>query len=627
MVQDNFQFDSANSGESPPSNDEVDFDFDGGTIPKLYTLSTSWAISDADLILLRTSWAVAGSGIELYTSWIFIDENALYTAWRLSPALSLETSWALQGSEELETSWQVIGGLEQKTSWKIINDIVRIPGVATHTINGIFEESEITFGGEQILAVSLKADLDSISWLATITIGDFELYNNFQVGTFFNIKIDSVNWRLCVTARKSGCKIPTKTWEITAVSHFSIVKDTKCSYVVEHETELVTDILSDILENVEIDWKSLNYVLKEDTVVAENATYFTILHELVEAVGCSIVCTPMGKLIVDQFYETKHHHGPYGTLQSKDVFSATTTILKNEYYTRVFSGSEELYIPRTMQITTVGANVEMREKILGIIVAPDPIPPTVTGNSYSSHISCTLRNTSAPFNPAWGEQQGSPQDYGDFAEKTETVVIRNGYGTTSTPLYSIISYSYGEQLDLGRVRLASTIDGTDGVGIVTEDIGDTIIIVTYSTQQYIFSVVCNSPEETSALLCFSVPPIAVNFLVECVARVSGTPNTIQTAPDILTSPFAQESIVGEERGFNYLRMHQGDLIKRSLDVKWDGAQLPDIGSPIRLGEDEVASILVGISMSYQNSMIKCHMEFEGVVSHTDNWEGLCICET
>lgn len=95
-------------------------------------------------------------------------------------------------------------------------------------------------------------------------------------------------------------------------------------------------------------------------------------------------------------------------------------------------------------------------------------------NPWTVSVTVATSNTSATVN-----YQGS------FSQNvTEDVEIVEGKGNVSKPSFAVISYSYGDNIGLGAVTIAS--DGE----VTTATKGSSIVTITYTTKRHSYRVSC-----------------------------------------------------------------------------------------------------------------------------------------
>ncbi len=485
------------------------------------------------------------------TSWALGDDLTLDTTWRIQPALSEDVTWQMVETLSLDATWQIKKSPNVSTSWKIIETDGDIPGINSHVVS-------VTAGGTPIdpKSISLKTDLDSLAWSASLVLSTQADYDLCTDGESIVITIDGMVWYLDINERGASEVFIEDGWRVSAVSEFATVFDEPINLVLTQDT-LASDIASTIAD---VTWKAVNWTLPEGLKIAENATRRSVLGDLAQAIGATIASTPYGALEVlpgtpkEDIYQAEWDEA--------EVISTDITTTAQEAYTRVLAGSEGLHIPREISINVLSQDDVARTATLGVWVTP-PIPPV---------ISCCGGLTIT--------QNRSHSD-----SKTETVIFQDGVGSLSN-VESITSVNWGSCTDLGNVTISNGM-------LIADTSGDSMAEVTYITLYYEYMAVASGTDELNTMVCATVDSLRSNIIADCQRGSS----PFDLSPDVLTNRLCTTIEAAAERGRVYLDRHSGDNVVYNVSKVWGGEKLPEIGALIDYRGEKVR--LSSIDINYE----------------------------
>ncbi len=465
---------------------------------------------------------------------------SLDIAWRIQPALTVDVAWRLKAGMTKNIAWKIKNNPDLDIAWKILEIADEIPGVNTH-------EAIISVGGVEIkpAALTLRTDLDSLAWAATIRLATQADYDLCTEGASIIATLDSVSWHLKINKRDKSRAFPDDGWTVSAASPFAAVFEESFSLVLSADT-LASDVAAEIVGSaVALSWRAYNWVLPAGLKFAENSTRRSVLGELVLAIGAVVASTSTGDLIVmpgtpiDEIYKAEW--------DETDIISFAIVTTPQEGYARVLAGSEGLHIPREISISVLSQDDVTRNATLGVWVSPDPVPPTL---SCCGGLTIT-RNA-------------------DHSEaKTETVIFRDGVAALGN-VATITNVDWGSCTDLGNVTILS--DGT----LLADISGDSIADITFTTLYFEYLAIADGTGELDTMVCVSVPPVRCDIIADC-KRGSGV---LALSLDVLTHKFCTTLPAAAERGRVYLDQHTSDAVKYNINKLWSGGKLPEIGSLI-----------------------------------------------
>ncbi len=167
--------------------------------------NTSWEITASigkdvswDVLTSLTdnaSWQIATSFVK-DVSWGLQEGVTLDTTWRIQPALTDDVIWQMVETLSVDATWQIKKSPNVSTSWKIIETDGDTPGINSHVVS-------VTAGGTPIdpKSISLKTDLDSLAWSASLVLTTQTDYDLCTDGESIVITIDGMTWYLDINER------------------------------------------------------------------------------------------------------------------------------------------------------------------------------------------------------------------------------------------------------------------------------------------------------------------------------------------------------------------------------------------------------------------------------------------